>query len=92
MSHEKAINDLKIKSSMFSLEGISSSLHQWLYATLSPTFTLLAECVIVILAIALFAAGPGIGIDGKKSSRTYQIRLGPNRVGPGGMFQTVAIL
>jgi NADH-quinone oxidoreductase subunit H len=50
------------------------------------------ECVIVILlSISLFAIlGLVLVLMERKVAAHIQIRLGPNRDGPGGMFQTVA--
>lgn len=77
---------------MFSLEGITNSIQNWLYQTFEPWFALTLECLIVILlAISLFAIlGLVLVLMERKVAAHIQIRLGPNRVGPGGMFQTVA--
>ncbi len=77
---------------MWSLSNIANSIDSWLNATFSPTWALVIEMVIAgIAVIGLFALlGLILVLMERRVAAWIQIRLGPNRVGPGGMLQSLA--
>lgn len=77
---------------MWSFSNIADSIHQGLNQNFNSTLATIIEMVIAgVCVISLFAIlGLVLVLMERKVSAWIQIRLGPNRVGPKGMFQSLA--
>lgn len=77
---------------MFDFSIVTKAVHNWLMSVLSPGMANLVELVIIGLVFLGFFAilGLVLVLVERRIAGRFQLRIGPNRVGPGGMFQTVA--
>lgn len=77
---------------MWSFSHIANELHEWLSSIFNPTWTLVIEMVLAGVAVIGLFAGLGLVLVlmERRVAAWIQIRLGPNRVGPQGLLQSLA--
>jgi len=83
-----------MKFSIYDFSSFTQSIHELLTGVMSPTWVFITELAIVGLIFLLFYAVLGLFLVylERRVCAFIQNRLGPNRVGPQGIFQTIADL
>jgi NADH-quinone oxidoreductase subunit H len=72
--------------------SITKSIHEWLFSIMPEGVANLVEWVLIAAVYLAFFALAGLLLVymERRIAAFFQLRLGPNRVGPSGIFQTIA--
>ncbi len=79
---------------IYDFSTLTGSINNWLTANFTPFWTVAIEMILIGVAILTFYAVVGLYLvyAERKICAFMQCRVGPNRVGPYGFFQTIADL